>query len=109
MNALRPRITNFRMVPTGLVSHGLTNPRKGQGELVSDQVPRSLRSRIELMPRQHLPDYEACLAGLKGYSALTEREVPLVPVCSPFVDSRRTVSLAPCRLIVAYWDSEETT
>ena len=38
-------------------------------------------STIELMPRQHLTDFQNRLAGLKSCFALTEQEMDAAPVC----------------------------
>ena len=52
-------------------------------KLMGDERLKALRglSKIELMPRQHLLDYEARLEGLRTCFALTERELRMVPVC----------------------------
>ena len=59
------------------------NDSRRKTELTGDERLKALRalSRIELMPRQHLLDYEARLAGLKSCFALTERELRMVPIC----------------------------
>lgn len=54
-----------------------------KAKLTKDERLKALRelSKIELMPRQHLLDYEACLGGLRSCFALTERELRMAPVC----------------------------
>ena len=52
-------------------------------KLTGDERLKALRdlSKIELMPRQHLLDYEVRLGGLRSCFSLTERELRMVPVC----------------------------
>ena len=52
-------------------------------ELMNDERLKVLQklSTIELMPRQHLTDFQDCLAELKSCFALTEQEVDAAPVC----------------------------
>ena len=51
--------------------------------LMGDDRLKVLRklSTIELMPRQHLTDFQDRLAGLKSCFALTEQEMNVSPVC----------------------------
>ena len=66
-----------------------TNARLGVNEdkrktsLMSDDRLKVLQklSTIELMPRQHLADFQNRLAGLKSCFALTEQELGASPVC----------------------------
>ena len=59
------------------------NEDKHKRELVSDERLKVLQklSTIELMPRQHLTDFQNRLTGLKSCFALTEQEVDASPVC----------------------------
>lgn len=74
-------------VQTYLAMH--TRARLGVNEdgrktgLMGDERLKALQklSAIELMPRQHLIDFQICLAGLKSCFVLTEQELAASPVC----------------------------
>ena len=59
------------------------NEDKRKTRLMSDERLKVLQklSTIELMPRQHLTDFQNRLTGLKSCFALTEQEVDASPVC----------------------------
>ncbi|MFH1980908.1 MAG: DUF6079 family protein [Pseudomonadota bacterium] len=59
------------------------NEDKRKTGLMSDERLKVLQklSTIELMPRQHLSDFQNRLAGLKSCFALTEQELDASPVC----------------------------
>jgi len=59
------------------------NEDKRKTTLMSDKRLKILQklSTIDLMPRQHLADYQNRLAGLKSCFALTEQELDASPVC----------------------------
>ena len=59
------------------------NEDKRKTELMNDERLKMLQklSAIELMPRQHLTDFQNRLAGLKSCFALTEQEMSISPVC----------------------------
>ena len=59
------------------------NEDKRKIELMSDERLKLLQklSTIELMPRQHLTDFQNRLAGLKSCFALIEQEMEDAPVC----------------------------
>ncbi|MCD6261582.1 MAG: ATP-binding protein [Deltaproteobacteria bacterium] len=59
------------------------NEDKRKTELMGDERLKVLQklSTIELMPRQHLTDFQNRLAGLKSCFALTEQELDATPVC----------------------------
>lgn len=59
------------------------NEDKRKTGLMGDERLKVLQklSTIELMPRQHLSDYQNRLAGLKSCFALTEQELDASPVC----------------------------
>lgn len=59
------------------------NEDKRKTQLVGDERLKNLQklSIIDLMPRQHLSDFQNRLAGLKSCFALTEQEVEASPVC----------------------------
>jgi len=59
------------------------NEDKRKTGLMSDDRLKVLQklSTIELMPRQHLTDFQNRLAGLKSCFALTEKEMEASPVC----------------------------
>ena len=59
------------------------NEDKRKTELMSDERHKLLQklSTIELMPRQHLTDFQYRLAGLKSCFVLTEQEMDAMPVC----------------------------
>ena len=59
------------------------NDDKRKIELMSDERLKVLQklSTIELMPRQHLTDFQERLAGLKSCFILIEQEMDAAPVC----------------------------
>lgn len=59
------------------------NEDKRKTGLMGDERLKLLQklSTIELMPRQHLTDFQNRLAGLKSCFALTEKEMDASPVC----------------------------
>jgi len=59
------------------------NEDKRKTKLMADDRLKVLQklSTIELMPRQHLTDFQKRLAGLKSCFALTEQELSASPVC----------------------------
>ena len=59
------------------------NEDKRKTKLMADERLKVLQklSTIELMPRQHLTDFQNRLAGLKSCFALTEQELNASPVC----------------------------
>jgi anion-transporting ArsA/GET3 family ATPase len=56
---------------------------KRKAQLMGDERLKKLQklSTIDLMPRQHLSDFQNRLAGLKSCFALTEQELEASPVC----------------------------
>jgi len=59
------------------------NEDKRKTRLMSDERLKVLQklSTIDLMPRQHLSDFQNRLAGLKSCFALTEQDLDASPVC----------------------------
>ena len=59
------------------------NEDKRKTKLMADERLKVLQklSTIELMPRQHLTDFQNRLAGLKSCFSLTEQELTASPVC----------------------------
>jgi hypothetical protein len=59
------------------------NEDKRKAHLMGDERLKDLQklSTIDLMPRQHLSDFQNRLAGLKSCFALTEHELEASPVC----------------------------
>ena len=59
------------------------NEDKRKAQLIGDERLKDLQklSTIDLMPRQHLSDFQNRLAGLKSCFALTEQELEASPVC----------------------------
>jgi hypothetical protein len=59
------------------------NEDKRKAQLMGDERLKDLQklSTIDLMPRQHLSDFQNRLAGLKSCFALTEQELEASPVC----------------------------
>jgi len=59
------------------------NEDKRKAQLTGDERLKNLQklSTIDLMPRQHLVDFQNRLAGLKSCFALTEQELEASPVC----------------------------
>ena len=70
------------------------NEDKRKAQLTVDKRLKDLQrlSTIELMPRQHLADFQNRLGGLKSCFALTEQELDASPVCPhcSFQTGRRT-------------------
>jgi uncharacterized protein DUF6079 len=70
------------------------NEDKRKAQLMDDERLKDLQklSTIDLMPRQHLSDFQNRLAGLKSCFALTEQELDASPVCPHcnFKPGRRT-------------------
>ncbi len=65
-------------------------------ELMSDERLKVLQklSTIELMPRQHLTDFQDRLAGLESCFALIEQEMAAAPVC-PHCGFKPSIELEP--------------
>jgi len=59
------------------------NEDKRKAQLMGDERLKVLQklSTIDLMPRQHLSDFQNRLAGLRSCFALTEKELDASPVC----------------------------
>ena len=59
------------------------NEDKRKAQLMGDERLKTLQkiSIIDLMPRQHLADFQNRLAGLRSCFALTEQELGALPVC----------------------------
>ena len=59
------------------------NEDRRKTRMMSDERLNVLQklSTIDLMPRQHLSDFQNCLAGLKSCFALTEQDLDASPVC----------------------------
>jgi hypothetical protein len=59
------------------------NEDRRKAQLLSDERLKALRelATIDLMPRQHLTNFQNCLAGLKSCFELTEQELEASPVC----------------------------
>lgn len=59
------------------------NEDKRKAQLMGDERLKDLQklSTIDLMPRQHLSDFQNRLAGLKSCFAVTEQELVASPVC----------------------------
>ncbi len=59
------------------------NEDRRKAQLMGDERLKDLQklSTIDLMPRQHLSDFQNRLAGLKSCFALTEQELEASPVC----------------------------
>ena len=59
------------------------NEDSRKNSLIRDERLQALQklSTVELMPRQHLSDFQHRLAGLKSCFALTEQEIYASPVC----------------------------
>ena len=59
------------------------NEDKRKAQLIGDERLKDLQklSTIDLMPRQHLSDFQNRLAGLKSCFVLTEQELEASPVC----------------------------
>ncbi|MFH1931375.1 MAG: DUF6079 family protein [Pseudomonadota bacterium] len=59
------------------------NQDKRKAQLIGDERLKDMQklSTIDLMPRQHLSDFQNRLAGLRSCFALTEKELEASPVC----------------------------
>jgi hypothetical protein len=59
------------------------NEDRRKAQLLGDERLKSLQelATIDLMPRQHLSNFQNCLAGLKSCFKLTEQELEASPVC----------------------------
>jgi len=85
------------------------NEDKRKTRLMNDERLKVLQklSTIDLMPRQHLSDFQNRLAGLKSCFALTEKDIDTSPVC-PHCSFKPGVELtaAPAGTILDSLDSE---
>ena len=85
------------------------NEDKRKAQLMGDDRLKDLRklSTIDLMPRQHLSDFQNRLAGLKSCFALTERDLEASAVC-PHCNFKPGVELAtaPAATMLDAWDDE---
>ena len=88
------------------------NDDKRKIELMSDERLKVLQklSTIELMPRQHLTDFQDRLAGLESCFALIEQEMAAAPVC-PHCGFRPSVELVsdPVETVLDDLDDELDT
>ena len=88
------------------------NEDKRKAQLMRDdrlQVLQNLAT-IDLMPRQHLTDFQNRLAGLKSCFALTEPELTASPVCPHCNYKPATESLSvPAGMVLNSLDSELDT
>jgi hypothetical protein len=59
------------------------NEDRRKAQLTGDKRFKNLQdlATIDLMPRQHLANFQNCLAGLKSCFALTEQELEVSPTC----------------------------
>jgi len=59
------------------------NEDKRKAQLIGDERLKKLQrlSTIDLMPRQHLTDFQNRLAGLRSCFALTEQDIEATPIC----------------------------
>jgi hypothetical protein len=59
------------------------NEDKRKAQLIGDERLKDLQrlSTIDLMPRQHLADFQNRLAGLRSCFSLTEQELDATPIC----------------------------
>ena len=71
------------------------NEDKRKAQLIGDERLKDLQklSTIDLMPRQHLTDFQNRLAGLRSCFALTEQELEATPIC-PHCGFKPAVELA---------------
>jgi len=109
------KLTNLKKdyVQTYLALHAKTrlgvNEDKRKSALMSDERLKVLQdiSTIELMPRQHLVDFQNKLASLKSCFALTEQELDEMPVC-PHCDFRPSTEapFAPAASVLDDLDTE---
>ena len=85
------------------------NEDKRKTELMGDERLKVLQklSTIDLMPRQHLTDFQNRLAGLKSCFALTEQELDATPVC-PHCGFRpgTEAPAAPAATVLEHLDTE---
>ncbi|MBW2130771.1 MAG: ATP-binding protein, partial [Deltaproteobacteria bacterium] len=85
------------------------NEDKRKSGLMSDERLKVLQklSTIELMPRQHLSDFQNRLAGLKSCFALTEQDLNVSPVC-PHCGFRpgTEAPAAPAATVLDHLDTE---
>ena len=85
------------------------NEDKRKAQLMGDDRLKALRklSTIDLMPRQHLSDFQNRLAGLKSCFALTEQDLEASAVC-PHCNFKPGVELAtaPAVTMLDAWDDE---
>jgi len=88
------------------------NEDKRKAQLMGDERLKDLQklSTIDLMPRQHLSDFQNRLAGLKSCFALTEQELEASPVCPHcgFRPAAEAVSSAELR-VTSSKDSQPAT
>jgi hypothetical protein len=88
------------------------NEDKRKTRLMRDERLQTLQklSTIDLMPRQHLIEFQNRLAGLTSCFALTEQELDTTPVC-PHCSYRPSSELpaAPARTVLDALDSELDT
>lgn len=85
------------------------NADKRKGQLLRDERLQTLQklSTIDLMPRQHLTDFQNRLAGLKSCFALTDQELEATAVC-PHCSFRPVTERvhAPAENLLANMDDE---
>ncbi|MEW6032242.1 MAG: DUF6079 family protein [Bacillota bacterium] len=85
------------------------NEDKRKSALMGDERLKTLSrlSTIDLMPRQHLTDFQNRLAGLKSCFALTEQDLDASPVC-PHCSFRPGVEApaAPAATVLDHLDTE---
>jgi hypothetical protein len=88
------------------------NEDKRKTRLMRDERLQTLQklSTIDLMPRQHLTDFQNRLAGLTSCFALTEQELDTTPAC-PHCSYRPSSELpaAPASAVLETLDSELDT
>ncbi len=82
---------------------------KRKAQLMGDERLKKLQklSTIDLMPRQHLLDFQNRLAGLRSCFALTEQELEASPVCPHcgFKPAMEDVG-APAKMVLEHLDNE---
>lgn len=85
------------------------NEDKRKAKLITDERLNILKklSTIDLMPRQHLTDFQNRLASLKSCFSLTEQELSASPVC-PHCDYKPAAEPqgAPANTILGIMDNE---
>ncbi|WP_273888494.1 DUF6079 family protein [Rubrobacter naiadicus] len=112
---LRQELTNLKQsyVQAYLAMH--TRARLGVNEdkrkraLMGDERLKTLSrlSTIDLMPRQHLTDFQNRLAGLKSCFALTEQDLDASPVCPHCSFRPGTEGVgAPAATVLEHLDTE---